>query len=492
MSTLIQGDIVKGFPCYLLDAVNGVAEKLNVPVFLVGGIVRDYFLGLDSHDLDLVIPKGSELFCQELIKKLGAGAFVSLAGKKGEDTARVVLDGATVDVSGYRGQAQSLEQDLLLRDFTVNSMAADFRSLVEQKDVPLIDPAGGLEDIKKGRLKFFAGAVDDDPLRMLRGFRLQATLGFALDDDARKEIALKKSAINLVSWERRMAELHAILETDKGAKEFGEMAACGLLQELFPNLAVCEGVEQPDFHHLDVFEHCLETLACMERLIADPASFFTGYVEDIKSYLGEKNIRVRLKWAALFHDIGKPSTKGEHEHEAGRLTFHQHDFVGSRMIDEMSGQIRFSRDDAKMISELINQHMHPFHLSNLYREDLLTTRAVVRLARKTGANLIGLFLLAMSDSLASHGRLKPETMEQELDGLFQQVYSQYIQSIMPVQKSEKFLDGHDLVTHFALEPGPDFKQILDELELAVIEKKVKNRTEALSWVSQYIKSDKCV
>lgn len=94
----------------------------------------------------------------------------------------------------------------------------------------------------------------------------------------------------------------------------------------------------------------------------------------------------------------------------------------------------------------------------------------------------------MSDSLASHGRLKPETMEQEIDGLFGQVYSEYVTLIRPVQKNAKLLDGNDLIREFNLEPGPLFRQILDELELAVIEKKVKNREEALNWVLQYIKT----
>lgn len=492
MSTLIHGDIIRHFPRFIIEAIDRVAKRQNVPVFLVGGIVRDYFLARHSHDLDLVIPSDSDAFCHELIAELGGGAFVSLAGKKGEDTARVVFADVTVDVSGYRGQAQSLDQDLLLRDFTVNGLAADFCLIVRKQQAPLVDPAGGMGDLERRQLKLFGGAVDDDPLRMLRGFRLQATLGFTLNDDAREEITRKRETIHQVSWERKMVELQNILETDDGAKEFREMAACGLLQELFPDLGVCQGVEQPDFHHLDVFNHCLETLSCMEQVIAEPAKFFSGYIEEIEDYLSEEKIRVRLKWAALFHDLGKPSTKAEHEQEKGRVTFHQHDFIGSRMVGEMAGTIRLSRDDTKMIVDLINQHMHPFHLSNLYREDRLSTKAVVRLAKKAGAHLIGLFLLAMSDSLASHGRLKPQTMEQEIDGLFQQVYSQYISLIMPVQKSERFLDGNDLIKQFALEPGPDFKQILDELELAVIEKKVKNRTEAMSWVSQYIKSDKCV
>lgn len=492
MGTLIHSDITEHFPEHIIQVICRIAESRKHPVFLVGGIIRDYLLGRQSYDLDLIVPKDSESFCRGLIAELGTGAFVSLAGKKEEDAARVVVADLTIDVSGFRGEKQSLEEDLLLRDFALNAMAADLLELVESQETPLIDPSYGLVDLKKKKLSFLPGAIDDDPLRMLRGFRMQARFGFALDETGKKEIAQKKHQIHRVSWERRVAELNMILASDNGAKEFREMAEVGILQELFPELACCIGVEQPDFHHLDVFDHCLEALQCMEQIIVHPESYFTGFVDDIKVYVRPQHIRVRLKWAALFHDLGKASTKAEHANEKGRVTFHQHDFVGSKMVGEIGGRIRFSRDDTKMITDLVNQHMHPFHLSNLYRENRLSTKAVVRMARKAQNHLVGLFLLAMSDSLASHGRLKPETMENEIDGLFQQVYSQYISTIVPVQKSEKFLDGNDLINEFHLAPGPVFRQILDELELAVIEKKVQNREQAVSWVEHYIKSDKCV
>lgn len=492
MTTLIHRDIIKDFPEETLHAVAEVASRLKLPVYLVGGIIRDYFLHCSSTDLDLVVPVGGEAFCRELITECSAGAFVSLAGKKGEDTARVVFQDITIDVSGFRSQAKTLYEDLLLRDFTLNCMAVDFLELLQEGKTVLIDPANGLAGLRNRELKLLPRAVVDDPLRMLRGYRFQALLDFTLSPVAVEEIVRHKSSIHDVSWERKLVELNTILSSANGAKEFREMADTGLLLELFPELGACKGVEQPDFHHLDVFDHCLETLHCVEKIICHPERYFTCYLTEIKEYLSDSQTRIRLKWAALFHDLGKPSTLSEHKHEKGRVTFHQHDFIGSQMVVEMAGRVRFSREDIKIITDLIDQHMHPFHLSSHYRKGQLTTRAVVRLAKKADQHLIGLFLLAMSDSLASHGRLKPETMEQEIDGLFGQVFSEYISLIRPIQKSKKLLDGNDLINHFNLKPGPEFREILDELELAVIEKTVQNREEAIKWVSRYIKTEKCI
>lgn len=480
--------VLENCPEKLLVTLVDVARQMSSELYLVGGTVRDWQLGRFSSDIDLTLPSDAVIFCHKLIEALGGGTFVSLAGRNQEDAGRVVWQGLTVDLSSFRDGATTFFEDLSKRDFTINCLSINLVQLVNDGSAAIIDPLGGEEDLDKRVLRSCEDAFPADPLRMLRGYRFQASLGLKMDEKTSQGIIVHKALIKNVSKERVLYELDAIMNTDNGFGGFAAMAESGLLFEILPELQDGVGIEQPDFHHLTVFDHGLEALKMMEEILSDIPHFFTYYQQEIKAAVSDRKTKRQLKWAALFHDLGKPSVK-KNDPVAGRATFHNHDRVGGEIFLRIAKRLRWSNDDLEVVNKLINLHMHPFHLSNHYREDLLSTRAVARLAKRTGEQLIGLFLLAMSDSLASQGRLKPDNMEQELDGLFGQVYTVYLESIKPVLEAPKMVDGHDLIKHFGLTPGPIFRKILNELELSIIEGSVKNRDDAMGWVGEFLKRE---
>lgn len=475
----------------LLQALRRVDGRSGADLYLVGGTVRDCLLGRVSHDLDIAVSGSVVPVAKMLQRELGEGTLVDLSSPA-EETLRLVWRKEQIDLSSFRAGVQTIEEDLRLRDFTINAMALPFAELAgDGHNWTLIDPTGGLDDLGEGRIKHCPGAFVADPVRMLRGYRLCATLGFHLQQTTKDSIRRHAPLIGNIAAERISYELQLIFDSSRTTETLREMDESGLLRQLLPELYQGEGVEQPEFHHLDVFNHCFLALQMMESLIAEPDRFFPGHGERIGRYLKEANVIRCLKWAALMHDIGKPVTKETRADKEGRVTFYGHDEVGRKMLQEFADRAKWNGADSRMVSGLVGMHMHPFHLCNVQREEPISKRAALKLCHRAEKSLIGLFLLAMSDSLASRGEKKPERMEEELVALFATVQKIYDEDIVPVLHGPRLLSGKDLIEEFKLVPGPLFSEILSELEAARVEGQVVDRGTALDWVKKFLQDRSC-
>jgi poly(A) polymerase len=476
----------KSYPAELLQALQRTAGKDGERMYLVGGTVRDCLLGRVSHDLDLAV-SGRALTSAKLLQgELGGGTLVDLSGPD-DETIRLVWRGEQIDFSTFRAGVTSIEEDLRLRDFTINAMAMQFGQMAgEQPTWNLLDPTGGFDDLRDGRVKHCPGAFVADPVRMLRGYRLCATLGFQLEDGTKEAISRHAPLIKNVAAERISYELKLIFDSPRTTETLRDMGKTGLLPLLLPELYQGEGVEQPEFHHLDVLEHSFLALQMMEAIIAGPDRFFPGHSEKITNYLKEERVVRCLKWAALMHDVGKPSTKEIRPDKDDRVTFYGHDEVGKELFQQFAFRSKWSKADTELVGSLIGMHMHPFHLCNVQREKGISKRAALKLCRRAGTALTALFLLAMSDSLASKGEKKPERMEEELVVLFTTVGKMYDETLAAVLHGPRLLTGKDLIRECKLTPGPLFSEIMDELETARAEGKVVDRKTAIAWVNEYL------
>jgi len=472
----------------LFDALIKVSADLKEPLYVVGGTVRDLLLGIVPRDLDLSAAGSAHGIVRALQSELNGGAIVDLSGPE-DEAARFVWHGEQVDVSSFRSGTISIEADLRLRDFTVNAIALGLEQLVGDFTAHLIDPTGGFEDLKNKNVVQLPGAFDSDPVRILRGYRLFAQNGFILAAGVRTEVQEKGGLLKRVAAERIGYEMKLIFDSTRTSETLALMAEDKLLTHLLPELWSSRGVEQPEFHHLDVFEHSFTALQMIEKIGNDPGTYYPKHEELINEYLKVDGRRRCLKWAALMHDIGKPSTKKTLKEKNDRVTFHRHDEIGRQMFMEFAEQARWGNNDSERVAALIGMHMHPFHLCNVHREEQLSRRAALKLSNRAGDDLVGLFLLAMADSLASEGEKKPEDMEGELTELFNLVRKIYDENIAPVQQGPRLITGKDLIERFGLEPGPQFAVLLGELEAARVEDSVKNRDDALVWVENYLKSE---
>jgi poly(A) polymerase len=483
----------KSYPAELLQALQRIVGKDGGHIYMVGGTVRDCLLGRVSHDLDLAVSGRALNSAKQLQRELGGGTLVDLSGPE-DESFRLVWQGEQIDFSTFRAGAQSIEEDLRLRDFTINAMAVQLPGISgisgEQPNWNLLDPTGGLDDLRNGRVRHCPGAFVADPVRMLRGYRMCATLGFHQEKETNEAVTRHASLINNVAAERISYELKLIFDSPRTAETLRDIGGTGILRQLLPELYQGKGVEQPEFHHLDVLDHSFLALDMMETVIAEPDRFFPGHGETIRDYLKEERVVRCLKWAALMHDAGKPSTKEIRADKDGRVTFYGHDEVGREIFKQFAFRSKWSKADTELVCNLIEMHMHPFHLCNVQREDGLSKKAALKLCRRAGTALTGLFLVAMSDSLASKGEKKPEGMEEELLILFNTVRKMYDETLATVIHGPRLLSGKDLIREGNLSPGPLFTEIFDELESARVEGKVVDRKTALAWVKEYLQEKK--
>ncbi len=474
------------YPAPLLAALPKVAQRLGLELFVVGGTLRDWLLGRTAGDLDLTVAREAVACCHALIAVLGGGAFV-LLGRGEEEAGRVVWRGLTIDFSSFRQGAATIVEDLRLRDYTINALGVSLTALLaETAPLSLLDPWHGIDDLANGIVRACPQAFVADPLRMLRGYRLSATLCFTIQADTVREIQSHGELIGRVSWERISHELDLIMNSERAHATISAMTHSGLLWQIIPELAKGLGMVQPGFHHLDVFHHSLAALGYMEEILAAPQRYYPQSATSIQNYIARPGRKGQLKWAALLHDLGKPATMAIRADKGGRITFYNHDQVGREMVLRLGREWKWSNDGREEVAALIGMHMQPFHLCNVRREGPLSRKACLHLSRKAGEDLIGLFLLAMADSLAGKGEQKPPAMEAELAGLLAEILDIQARCIQPVVAGPPLVTGQDLITRFALPPGPLFARILEGLQVARVEGEVVSREEAWRWVERYL------
>ncbi|MFT4603870.1 MAG: poly(A) polymerase [Rhodothermales bacterium] len=379
----------------LLIKVGAAAEDLGVPAYVVGGFVRDAILGRPTTDVDFVtIGPGSGIrLAGKVAARLG-GAPVHVYKQFG--TAAIRLPGHTDDGSGMvlefvaarkesyarnsrkpRVEDGTLEDDLRRRDFTINAFAVP---LGREGLGDLVDLFGGMMDLDKGILTTPVDpfqTFSDDPLRMVRAARFAAQLNFDLDNPTWAAMRAEAERIKIVSMERIADELQKMVVGANPSLGFRILEETGLLCHFLPELSELRGVEQVQGHkHKDNFYHTLQVL---ENLL------------DLTGHRSAEETRW-LRWTALLHDVGKPSTK--RFRQGTGWTFHGHEDRGSRMIAPLFRRLKFPLDErAAYVEKLVRLHHRPVALV----DDEVTDSAVRRLLFDAGDDVDDLMTFVRAD-----------------------------------------------------------------------------------------------
>ncbi|RFA10999.1 CCA tRNA nucleotidyltransferase [Subtercola boreus] len=422
---------------------------------LVGGPVRDAFLGRAVHDLDLTTDATPDEILR-IVKPL-ADAHWDIGRAYGTIGARI--GGETVEITTYRSDVYdqasrkpsvefgtSLEADLLRRDFTVNALALKLPELV------LVDPSGGMDDLLAGVLRTPSTpevSFGDDPLRMLRAVRFTAQLGFTVDDETRFALDEMAGRIEIISAERVNEELSKLLLSPAPRRGIELLVESGLAAFVLPEIPALSLEMDEHHHHKDVYQHSLTVL---DQAID---------LERSRQFDGAPDLVLRL--AALLHDIGKPATR--RLEPGGVVSFHHHDLVGSKLAKKRLKALRFDNDTIAAVSRLIELHLRFFG----YTDGAWTDSAVRRYVRDAGPLLERLHILVRADVTTRNvrkadrlsfayddleARIAELASQEELDSTRPDLNGEQIMAILGLAPGREVGEAYRFLLELRLEEGP--------------------------------------
>jgi putative nucleotidyltransferase with HDIG domain len=449
------------------------ASDRGVDPVLVGGTVRDGLRGEPPADLDVAVPSGALELARRVAARLG-GTAVALDPERG--VARVLAGGQRLDVMDFR--APTLAEDLRARDFTVDALAVSLRALLRDGRAGVADPTGGLVDLQAHRLRLTGeAALIEDPLRGLRGVRLQAALGFALTPSARRLIRARAGELGRVSAERVRDEVLAILALARSAPAVRLMDRLGLLAAVLPEVEPMRATPQPLPHRFDVLEHSLRAVAAADLLLGR-LSALAPFGEELAGHVREElaggvDRAQALKLAALLHDVAKPETRRA---VRGRIRFFEHDVIGAERVRAIGARLRLPGRVIDVLARLVRYHLRPMHLA---QAGVVTRRARYRFFRDLGEDARDLLLLALADGAAVGGESPFGTWRRA--PVVRDLFSGW-QEERGVASAPPLVRGEDVMRHMGIGPGPEVGRLLARAREAQALGRVGTRDEALAFL----------
>ena len=440
-----------------------LGKKENLEVYVVGGFVRDLLMEQPLNDIDLMVVGDGISFAKKLARKLGQKKIIPFTkfGTAIIPSKKMSIEVATARTESYSQNSRkpteviytNLEGDLARRDFTINAMAINI--LPNQFGV-LIDPYNGTGDIRRKVLKTPLNPDEtfaEDPLRMMRAAYFSSKLNFKLSQPLIKSMKKTSPRIEIVSAERIRDEFIKILKTKKPSIGIIVLQKSGLMKYVFPEINAMYGMTQTsEWHHKDIFAHTIQ--------VVDNAAKLSNKME--------------IRFAALVHDIAKPATRRIDKKKG--YTFHGHDAVGERMINEVAKRMKLPNVLKFYLKKLTRLHLRPIALV----KDIVTDSAVRRLMVAAGDDLEDLMILCRADITTKNPKkvkkyLKNfEKVEQKMESVFEKDSIKSFQS--PVR-------GEEIMKIFNINEGPRIGKLKKKVEEAILNGDIQNtHQEALAFL----------
>ncbi|MEV8213552.1 CCA tRNA nucleotidyltransferase [Leifsonia sp. NPDC077715] len=423
----------------LADAFAAAGHELA----LVGGPVRDALLGRPVHDLDFTTDARPDDILRivspiaDAVWDVGR-QFGTIGARLGDDTVEITTyrsdsyDGTTRKPEVEFGD--TLEGDLMRRDFTVNALA------LRLPEVRLVDPSGGVEDLIAGVLRTPSTpqiSFGDDPLRMMRAARFTAQLGFAVDEETREAMTAMADRIEIVSAERIRDEFSKLLMADEPRAGLELLVDSGLAELVVPEIPALRLEADEHHHHKDVYQHSLTVL---DQAIGYEKERHPGEAPDLV-----------LRLAAILHDIGKPATR--RFEPGGAVSFYHHDVVGAKLAKKRLTALRFDKATIDAVARLIELHLRFFG----YADAAWTDSAVRRYVRDAGPQLERLHMLTRAD-VTTRNRRKADRLGFAYDDLEARI--RVLQQQEELDAVRPDLNGEQVMSILGLRPGREVGQAM--------------------------------
>lgn len=468
----------------LLGQIAAYAETEHVKLHIVGGILRDLITRRTrtNPDIDFCLPRNALVFSRKLARHLKAG-FVVLDEEHG--TGRIVLKRRdscyTLDFSDFRGPA--IEEDLRGRDFTINAMAVPLEGFLSAKGLEriIIDPFQGRKDIRKKNVRMVcADAFREDPLRVLRAYSAAAQFGMRIDRVTRAAVRRQYKMLKTVSAERIRDEVFKIMSSPRSAHVCKMLEDDGVLEFLFPEVTAMRRFRQrPGNSRLDIWNHSLESLKQIER-ICQKRRKDVSLADYLNAELSAGRSRLALlKFACLFHDIGKPRT---FKRIKKKVTFYGHERAGASMISDIAARLKLSNEENRMLRRTVFLHLRPGYLVTVAK---MTPRARFRFFRDAAGDAVGVLLLAIADERATRDYLVLEAVRKRYERVVPGMIKYYFRS--QSKPAPRLINGHDIMARFSLPPSALIGSVLREVEELQALGKLATKEEALDAAAEMIK-----
>jgi tRNA nucleotidyltransferase/poly(A) polymerase len=447
----------------------------------VGGALRDAWLGREIRDFDFVLSGDARAVAGDLAGILDA-RYVLLDEDWG--VARLVWSPTGnkekiiwLDFASMRGDG--IQEDLWQRDFTCNAMAMAITPDGEVEASTWEDPTEGLRDLRAGRIRMVHPLrLREDPLRLIRAFRLACDLEFQVENLTLETIREERDGISSVAAERIRDELFKIFACPRSLRWILQMDETGLFATLFPELQGLKGLEQGRSHHLDAWNHTFEAYRILEEICREGFERLAPWDGELKEWIHkEGNPCALLKMAVLFHDAGKSDTHTVGQD--GEPHFYGHAGLGEKIVSAAMRRLRASHRDEERIRKWVRYHMGPAHMRKAMEKDHLTERAKIRLLRRLGKDAPGILVLSLADFLATAVPSTKAEGEKTFHRLLDSLLELYFKRDAASVNSKHLATGKDLIDALGIPPGPIVGRLLRLLEEARVEGKITNRSEAL-------------
>ena len=457
-----------------------MAEQYGFKAFVIGGYVRDCFLGRSSDDIDVVVEGSGVDFANKVAARLEEIEYsqhrtchkINVSEFKTYGTAMIKYRGLELEFVGarkesYRKESRnpivengSLTDDQLRRDFTINAMAF---SLCKEDFGALVDPFGGLSDLERGIIRTPQDpdiTFSDDPLRMLRAVRFATKLStpqlqFCITPECMEAMRRNRNRLQILTRERIADELNKMLVVPKPSKAFRLMDEAGLLDLILPSLTALKGVNVMDGKgHKDNFDHTLQVLDNVAELEMESRP--------------EPN--VWLRWAALLHDVGKARTR-RYDPSVG-WTFHGHEVVGGRMVPKIFASLKLPQNE-KMdyVRKLVELHLRPIALVT----EEVTDSAVRRLLFEAGDDIDDLMILCHGD-ITSKNLRKVERLHANFELVQRKLVE--VEEKDAIRNFKNPIDGDYIMKLFGIEPCRTIGELKEYVKEAILNGDIPNEFEA--------------